>query len=203
MKDIISQWNKQFLGFIIMFTNKKNKMKQTIFLWLCVAICQHSFCQTDTIKIKTKTSPVSGIKKTVTLQPQTGKNIPVPKLPDLRITSLNVKQISTPSGAKYLEISYTVKNDGTAAVDLSKISMDGRIKISTTSLRDDAGCGSDISTISGTLLNPGEAHSDSYRCSIVLDFSVYKYYVLSVSTKDAVKELDVTNNSATTTILIQ
>lgn len=178
-------------------------MKQTIFLMFCVAICQHSFCQTDTMKIKTKTSPVNVIKKPVTLQPQAGKYIPVPKLPDLRITSLNVKQISNPSGSKFLEISYTVKNDGTAPVDLSKISMTGRIKISTTSIREDAGCGSGISTISGTFLNPGEAHSDSYRCYVVMDFLVYKYYVLSTSTNDTVKELDVTNNSATTTILIQ
>lgn len=149
-----------------------------------------------------KTSPVNA-KQTVTLRQLAGKNILAPKLPDLRITSLNVKQISNPSGGKYLEISYTVKNDGTAPVDLSKITMDGRIKISTTSIREDAGCGAVVTTLSGTLLNPGEAHSDSYRCYVVMDFTVYKYYVLSTSTNDTVKELDVTNNSATTTILIQ
>ena len=170
---------------------------------LCVAICQHSFCQTDTMKIKLKNSPANAIKKPVTLQQQIGKNIPMPKLPDLRITSVNVKQISTPSGGKYLEISYTVKNDGNAPVDLSKINMSGRIKIATTSIREDGGCGSVITTISGTLLNPGGVHSDSYRCYVVLDFTVYKYYVLSTGTDVTVKELDVTNNSATTTILIQ
>ena len=46
---------------------------------------------------------------------------PVMKLPDLRNTSVNVKQINNPGAAKYLEISYTVKNDGTAPVDLSII----------------------------------------------------------------------------------
>ncbi len=170
---------------------------------LCIAICQHSFCQTDTMKIKTKTLPGNTIQRPVSLQQKAGKNIPAPKLPDLRITSLNVKQISNPSGGKFLEINYTVKNDGTAPVDLSKISMTGRIKISETSIREDAGCGSGITTIGGTFLNPGEAHSDSYRCYVVMDFTVYKYYVLSIGTNDTVKELDVTNNSATTTILIQ
>ena len=188
---------------IIILQKKIIKMKQTIFLMLCVAICQHSFCQTDTMKIRLKTSPGNAIKKPVTLQQQTERNTPVPKLPDLRITSVNVTQITNPSGGKYLEISYTVKNDGTAPVDLSKISMSGRIKISPTSIREDAGCGSGITTVSGTLLNPGGVHSGSYRCSVVLDFTVYKYYVLSTAIDDTVKELDVTNNSATTTILIQ
>ncbi|MGZ8559520.1 MAG: hypothetical protein ACXWWC_14345 [Chitinophagaceae bacterium] len=155
------------------------------------------------IENKNKTRPVNTIKKPVALQQQAGTNIPAPKLPDLRITSLNVKQISNPSGGKFLEISYTVKNVGTAPVDLSKINMTGRIKISATSIREDAGCGSGITTVSGTLLNPGEAHSNSYRCYVVMDFTVYKYYVLSTGTSDTVKELDVTNNSATATILIQ
>ncbi|MEO6541213.1 MAG: CARDB domain-containing protein, partial [Ferruginibacter sp.] len=170
---------------------------------LSLAICLHANSQTETTIQKTKAVPVNTTQKPVTLQQQGVKNMAVPRLPDLRITSLNVAQISNTSGGKYLEISYTVKNEGTAAIDLSKIDLSGRIKISPTSIREDAGCGSVITTISGTLLNPGEARSGSYRCSIVLDFSVYKYYVLSVSTPDTVKELDVTNNSATTTILIQ
>lgn len=154
----------------------------------------------DPVLIKTKSPKPNG-----TIQLQQGERaIPVTKLPDLRITSVNVKQISNPSGGKFLEISYTVKNDGTAPVDLSIINMTGRIKISATSIRDDAGCGSSIPTLSGTLLNPGDVHSNSYRCYVVLDFTVYKYYVLSTGIiNDTVKELDVTNNSATTTILIQ
>ena len=178
-------------------------MKQTVFLMLCVAICLHSFCQRDTMKIKLKTSLAKAVKKPVTLQQQTEKNIPVPKLPDLRITSVNVKQISKPAGDKFLEISYSAKNDGTAPVDLSKINMLSRIKISPPSIREDTGCGSGITTVGGTLLNPGDVHSNSYRCYVVLDFKVYKYYVLSIATNDTVRELDVTNNSATTTLLIQ
>ena len=89
--------------------------------------------------------PTNAIKKNVTLQQQTERNTPVQKLPDLRITSVNVKHISPPSGGKYLEISYTVKNDGTAPVDLSKINMSGRIKTSPTSIREDGGCGKDCS----------------------------------------------------------
>ena len=174
-------------------------MKKLLFLILLVSV-KISITQAQVgnpVLIKTKPP-----KSTVIIQ-QGDRATPVPKLPDLRITSVNVKQISNPSGGKYLEISYTVKNDGTAPVDLSKINMTGRIKISPTSIREDAGCGSSITTRSGTLLNHGDVHSDSYRCYVVLDFTVYKYYVLSISTNYKGKELDVTNNSASTTILIQ
>ena len=172
-------------------------MKKLLFLVLLVSI-QINITQAqvgDPSQIKIKSPKSTVIKGDIATY--------VMKLPDLRITSLNVNQISPASGGKYLEISYTVKNDGTAPIDLSIINMTGRIKLSATTIRDDAGCGSGITTRSGTLLNPGEVTSGSYRCYAVLDFSVYKYYVLSTATNNTVKELDVTNNSATTTIRIQ
>lgn len=177
-------------------------MKQVIFLMLCVAINHHCFCQTDTMKRKTTINKATTITNPVTLQ-QPGTNTVVTKLPDLRITSVNVKQITNSTGGKYLEISYTVKNDGNAPVDLSNIGMSGTIKLSPTSVRDEPGCGKTITTLSGTLLNPGETHSNSYRCYVVMDFTVYKYYILSTDNSNAAKELNETNNSATTTILIQ
>jgi hypothetical protein len=71
-----------------------------------------------TAQTKTKSYPSNTVQKPATLQP-VDKNIPVPKLPDLKITAFNVT--ATPSHfdsiQKYnLNVSFTVKNEGYASV---------------------------------------------------------------------------------------
>lgn len=177
----------------------------TIFI-LSLSICIHANSQTETTIQKTKTATVNTTQKPLTLQQQGEKNIPVPKLPDLRFTTVNVKMFNSQSAEnKFLEISYTIKNDGYISIALNTLFVEGVI-------RNDggqpgpgsyAGCGAMATALTSIKLNAGEEYSGSYRCYIKLGVAQCKSYTVVIDSQNAIKEIDENNNVATTTILIQ
>lgn len=173
-------------------------MKHVFSIIIIFTICIYANAQTTTV-IKSKTLPATTTQKPVTLQ-QSEKNIPVPKLPDLRITSINVKMFnsqSADSSKRFLEISYTIKNDGTVSIALNSIFMDGVQPGSY------PGCGTVATTLSGVTLKAGEEYSGSYRCYSKAGVDQCKFYTLSIDSQNTIKEIAENNNTATTSILIQ
>jgi hypothetical protein len=183
-------------------------MKQIFVFIYILAICFDVHSQTGVVR-KTKTTTTTTIQKPVTVQ-QSEKNVPVPKLPDLRITSINVKMYNSQladSTKRFLEISYTIKNDGPVSVALNTVLLDGIIKTDGTQAWNQpasyGGCGAFATTLSGVILNPGAEYSGSYRCYTKTAIALCKFYTLSVDSENAILEIAENNNGATTSILIQ
>lgn len=179
-------------------------MKHILSIIIIFTICIYVNAQTTPV-IKSKTLPATTTQKPVTLR-QGEKNIPVPKLPDLRITSINVKMFnsqSADSSKRFLEISYTIKNDGTVSIALNTIFMDGVIKNDGLQPGSYPGCGTVATTLSGVTLKAGEEYSGSYRCYSKAGVAQCKFYTLSIDSQNTIKEIAENNNAATTSILIQ
>ena len=136
-------------------------MKHITIFMLSLAICRTANSQTDKTIQKTKSVPVNTKQRPLTLQQQGENNMPVPKLPDLRITSINVKMYnsqSADSSKKFLEISYTIKNDGKVSIALNTIFLEGVIKNDGVKPGSYPGCGSVATTLNGNILNAGEEY---------------------------------------------
>ena len=179
-------------------------MKHILSIIIIFTICFYANAQNTTV-IKSKPLPATTTQKPVTLQ-QGEKNIPVPKLPDLRIKSINVKMFnsqSADSSKRFLEISYTIKNDGIVSIALNTIFMEGVIINNGGQPGSYPGCGTVATTLSGVTLKAGEEYSGSYRCYSNAGVAQCKSYTLSIDSQNIIKEIAENNNSATTSILFQ
>lgn len=98
-------------------------MKRTLFSFLLICIFAVCFAQPvkDT-SIKTL-QPVQKTNLKQTLKQPTNRIIE--KLPDLRITTVNVNATHTGTGIYTLTISFTLKNEGNAPISYSNISAQG------------------------------------------------------------------------------
>lgn len=98
-------------------------MKQIITFMFLLATCLSAHSQRNI----TKTSPTT-TQKTIKLQQRGENKIIVTKLPDLKFTAFNVTATPSTSGGittYTLNISFTVKNDGTLAVLTDDVTLQG------------------------------------------------------------------------------
>jgi CARDB len=188
-------------------------MIKTVSLVIILLAFQPGFAQTATVNTAaTRTSPeklstsrAKNSSATLSLVKEE-KNIPVPKLPDLRITAIQVKfynSASSDSSRRYLEISYTIRNDGVVAVELEKVGVGGKILSDPASSWEYSGCGSGAFAGSGIMLNAGAEFSGSFRCYTKQAVADVKYYKLTVDTDMRINEISEANNTALTSVFYQ
>ena len=136
--------------------------------------------------------------KPVTLQQQAGKNIPAPKLPDLKFTTSNVTATLTGTDTYTLTITCTIKNDGTAAISMGDISLQGMLSneasiaktqdISFTNHYTSA-CGT-TDGLSYEILEPGVSKAVSYNCfNRVISKTPRPVYVLLINYYSSIQEI--------------
>jgi subtilase family serine protease len=120
-------------------------------------------------------------------------------LPDLRIVTLIVTytgdQTAGSEVRRKLEISYTVKNEGTVAVNPAAFGVQGFLSNGT------PGCGGGVNLPAGSLIEPGATASGSFTCSAKFDKTGSPTYTLQVDYGNRIKESNEQNNSAQQTIL--
>lgn len=192
-------------------------MKHFTTFMLMLAICLNANSQTEPIRNKTK-STATTTQKTLKLQQPGDNNFLIPKLPDLKFSSLNVTAIPSSSGGittYTLNISFTVKNDGTVAVLTDDVSLQGYLSneswitrankdLSMTGYLTAAG-GQVLSSIpnSGETLAPGASKQISYSIyNKQLGTDPKPIFIITIRTGANIKESDSGNNMAYTTILI-
>jgi CARDB len=183
-------------------------MKQIIAVILILATCFYAKSQTD-LKKTTETRPAkktaaSTESKPATLQPQGDRLIPDPKLPDLKMVSLAVTYINSQvidGKTKHsIEVNFTLKNDGTVAVDKYLFGVQGWIGYDAAFPKTIAACGIALSHYAGNMLNPGETYTNSFRCTAAFNKNSPIIYTLYTDEDNRIKELTEGNNSAQLTI---
>lgn len=125
---------------------------------------------------------------------------PAPEsLPDLRIVALSVTytgdQTIGGETRRKLEISYTIKNEGTIAVNPTAFSVQGFLSNGL------PGCGGGLNLPAGNLLEPGATASGNFTCSAKLDKTGAPVYTLQADYGNRIKESNEQNNSAQQTII--
>lgn len=184
-------------------------MKQLFTLSLTIVFSSCLFAQTVTQKTRTKT-PVDA--NSTTAQPATlklacEKNIPVPELPDLRITGLDVKfynSTAADSTQRYLIVNYTLKNEGTTDVKLFDVNMQGFVTSVFEHTNGSGGGGMPASLKMTDILKPGASYNGSFQTSgstILVPYA--KFYRLYVDYANTIKEINENNNNIATAIMIQ
>jgi hypothetical protein len=147
---------------------------------------------------------------------QSGLNTPVPKLPDLKFTNVTVTATATGAGVYTLDVSFTVKNDGTAPILTSDVSVQGYITDEVGFARTQdilftgtyrAGCGTSLSSgtgvFKGEMLEAGASRQSSLRCfNVQLQKTPRPVYYITLNPFSDIKELNRDNNRVPTTILL-
>lgn len=187
-------------------------MKQAIFFAGIIMLALNAYSQTDSTKTKVlskdKSKAVlntnnSGFVKDQQ-QRRSGTTSPA-QLPDMKITSFNVRYVSSQviNGIMKhtLEISYTVKNEGTVSLPASSVALQGWIGYETAYPKIILGCGQALSTIASEILNPGASYTGSFMCTAQFDKNNHPIYTLYLDETNTVKELNEQNNTAQMTIL--
>jgi len=180
-------------------------MKKILFI-LVLTVSVNALIQAQT---KTPVSSKSQRNTSVSLTPPpAGKAIPPLQMPDLKIEAINIAKLSSSPDAAGLtkfgfEISYTIKNEGSIAIDARTVDVSGSIDYENASVaRPIAGGGSVLTTLSGNMINPGATYGGSYRCyNVILENSQHYMYTLKVDGSEKVAELNEKNNSAQISIL--
>ncbi len=141
----------------------------------------------------------------VTLLQQAGKNIPAPKLLDLKFTAANVTATLTGTDTYTLTITCSIKNDGTAAISMGNISIEGRLsnEVSIAKTQDisftnhyTSACGT-TAGLSYINLEPGASTTVSYSCfNMVISKTPRPVYVLLMNYYSPIPEVTKENNRA-------
>jgi hypothetical protein len=191
--------------------HKNKNMKKIISITIAALFMGTAFSQTDSLLQKrTGTKPVrvsTSPKTSTAILGTSEKNLLVPKLPDLRITSLDVKFFNSTSpdaNARYFTVSYTLKNEGVTDVKLFDIKLQGFI---TGSFEDATGTGGGYMPASSNvtdILKPGASYNGSYQTSGANAYVAYaKFFRLYVDYPNTVKEINENNNTVATAVMIQ
>ena len=191
-------------------------MKQMISLICFSAIALTTNAQTDTLIKKTVTKTVP--QKTGTMQTlkPIGLSTTMPKLPDLKFTNVNITTTATGAGVYTLEIFFTVKNEGTAAILTSDVSVQGYLTDETGFARTQdisftgtyrPACGVSLGTglgaDKGETLEAGASKQSSMRCfNVQLQKTPRPVYYITLNPFSDIKELNRDNNRVPTTILL-
>jgi hypothetical protein len=184
-------------------------MKHIISFTFCMATI--FFCNAQPVS-KTLPQKTSGIQ---TLKP-VGVNTPMSKLPDLTFTGVNVTATATGVGVYTLEISFTVKNEGTAPILTSDVTIQGYLTDEVGFARTQdisftgtyrpgcgTGLGSGLGVYKGEMLQPGESKGSSMRCfNIQLQKTPRPIYYFTINPHSDIKELNMGNNRVPFTILL-
>lgn len=165
-----------------------------------------SFAQLDTLKKKqTPLTKKQVLKEKFTPQTPAVKETPAPeKLPDLRFTDLVVRhtgsRIVNGVEENTFALNFTVKNEGTASVEISKISVQGYVGYDPNWPKNIHACG--LGMTSGGMLAPGSSISGSLgACTIrSLIRNNNAFYTLYLDYNNYIKESNEQNNSAKTTL---
>jgi hypothetical protein len=190
-------------------------MKHITSFTFCMATVFFCNAQADTLSKKTiiknlpqKTNVIQTLK---TVAP----NKPMEKLPDLKFTAFNVTAVLSSGTTTYtINITCTVKNEGTAPVLTDNVSLQGFISdlawiqksqdISFTNHFSAAG-GRIMSDIPnrGETLAPGASKQISYSCyNIILVKEVKPVYYITINHFSALPELNKDNNNTYMAILL-
>lgn len=143
-----------------------------------------------------KPTPDSAAVQTAKLPSSTNKTKASLKMAELKITRLDVvfyNSNSTDSTKRYLEIYYTVMNDGVVDVPLNQISSQGMILEYRDKPPGIPGCGATLTSLGG-VLKPGESANGSFRCYTMAPNNVINLYELHVDNHNRIKEIDENNN---------
>lgn len=144
----------------------------------------------------TKTTTDSTSMQTAKLTSSGNKTKAGLKMAELKITKLDVvfyNSNSTDSTKRYLEIYYTVMNDGVVDVPLNRISFQGMILEYRDRPPGIPGGGSTLTSLGG-VLKPGESASGSFRCYTMAPVRLINLYELYVDNHNWIKEIDENNN---------
>lgn len=171
----------------------------------------------DIIKNK-PVKPTGTTPKPITLQQQGERNMLVPKLPDLKFTAFNVTATPSTSGgitSYTLNISFTVKNNGTVAVLTDDVALQGYLSNESWITRANkdlrmtaylaAAGGRILSSIPdrGETLAPGASKQISYSISNKqLGTEPKPIFIITIRTSAHIIESDSENNMTYMTILI-
>lgn len=174
--------------------------------------------QTETIRNKTK-STATTTQKTLKLQQPGDNSSLIPKLPDLKFSSFNVTAIPSSSSGGIttytLNISFSVKNDGSAGIRTDDVTLAGFLSdetwvtlgkknLSLTGFLTAAG-GMILSSIPnrGETLLPGATKQITYSLyNKQLGTDPKPIFIIVINTGVNIKESDSGNNMAYMTILI-
>lgn len=170
------------------------------------ALTLFSFGQLDTLKKKqTPLTKKQVLKEKSTPQTPAVKETPAPEqLPDLRFTALVVRHkgsnIIDGVEKNAFEINFTFKNEGTAAIELSKIFVQGFIGYDPNWPKDRSACGRGMGV--GGMLAPGSSFSSSIEsCTLSsLIRNNNAFYTLYLDYNNYIKESNEQNNTAKTTL---
>lgn len=192
-------------------------MKRITFL-LCLVLIYHiSFSQADTARKKivqgTTKTQVTTTNKPATLRPTGDKNLAT-KMPDLKFSTLTVTAAATGTADTYnLSITYTVKNEGVAAILTDNVTLQGYLSderwlthgnkdLRMTGYLSAAG-GQILSNVRGRgeMLNPGTTKQISYTLyNQVIPRDPKPIFIINAATGES--ETDKNNNMAYTYILL-
>ena len=178
-------------------------MKYIIFFSVSFALYLNAQSQIDSTKRKiiTKETP-----KTLTIDNQRyskgwkGETSAPPVLmPDLIIVSFDAHYLSTQvvDGVtkNLVEITYIIKNEGTASVLSNKVGWQGWIGYDSGNPKQIPAGGSAISAPSATdLINPGDIRQRSFRVTVPFDKNNHPLYTMYLDDLNMVKELNEQNN---------
>lgn len=184
-------------------------MKHIISFTFCMATI--FFCHAQTVN-KSLPQKTSGIQ---TLRPVDANTL-VPKLPDLTFTNVNVTATATGVGVYSLGISFTVKNEGTAPILTSDVTIQGYLtdEVGFARTQDISftgtfrpGCGitlwSGVLSEKGEMLQPGASKQASMSCfNIQLQKTPRPIYYITINPHSDIKELNLSNNRVPFTILL-
>lgn len=197
-------------------------MKNLFFLILLVSF-KISTTQAQVISnpdiIKNKpVKPIGTTQKPITLQQQGERNILVPELPDLKFTAFNVTATPSTSGGittYTLNISFTVKNDGTVAVLTDDVALQGYLSNESwiTRANKDLSMTGYLTAAGGQILSsiPNRGETLAPGASKQISYSIYNkqlgtdpkpIFIITISTGANIKESDSGNNMTYMTILI-
>ncbi|MDF2380890.1 hypothetical protein JMG10_05425 [Nostoc ellipsosporum NOK] len=170
-------------------------MKKFQLFILCTLAVSTAIAQTKTVK-----PSVNQANRQINNKERLQANTPPTEaLPDLRIVSLTVKYEGDETAGsevrRKLSISYTIRNEGTAAADPGAFSTQGFLSNGM------PGCGGGVNMPGGKKLEPGAEASGNFSCSAKLDKTGAPVYTLKVDYGNRVKESNEQNNSAQQTIV--
>lgn len=173
-------------------------MKKILGLMLLVGLAPCCFAQTVVRQPvgTTKANPDSTTIQTTKLSSSPNKTKAALKMAELIITRLDVafyNSNSTDSTKRYLEIYFTVMNDGVVDVPLNQIAFQGMILEYQDRPPGIPGGGSTLSTTGG-VLKPGASASGSFRFYTMAPVSQINIYKLHVDNHNWIKEIDENNN---------
>jgi hypothetical protein len=155
----------------------------------------------DSLKqITLKQTPVHTINKSKIPATPPASTSSTQHLPDLHILELSVKAVGTQvvngeTKPLYLEISYTVVNQGNVTVAAMPVVLQGWVSYPQTNLQSITGCGTALSSSGTEVLNPGDKKSGSFRCYAVFNTTNNPIYTLTVDGSGTITELNEQNNS--------